>query len=333
MILLTGATGYIGSHTWTELITSGADVIGIDNFSNSNPSVCERIQQITQKEIKFKKGDVCDPIFISSIFKEFPIRSVIHFAAVKAVGESVVNPIKYYSNNIVGLLTLLEACNQYECPEFIFSSSATVYGNPIQVPINEEHPLNPTNPYGNTKWMSEIILADYARNHPNFRMALLRYFNPIGAHESGLIGEDPQGIPNNLMPYITQVAIGKLRHLQVYGDDWPTVDGTGVRDYIHVVDLAKGHLAALDYLNKKQNCITVNLGTGKGTSVLELIHAFEKANGVNIPYDIVERRSGDIATCYTDPTLANQLLAWKAEYGIERMCKDSWRWQLHSAKL
>ena len=333
MILVTGATGYIGSHTWTELLSSGEEVIGVDNFSNSIPSVCERIQQITQKEIKFKKGNICDSQFIEAIFREFPIKSVMHFAASKAVAESVDQPIQYYVNNIGGLLSLLEACKKYQCNEFIFSSSATVYGNPQQIPIDENHSLNPTNPYGNTKYMSEIILKDFANSTAHFKYASLRYFNPIGAHESGLIGEAPQGIPNNLMPYLTKVANGELDKLFIFGGDWPTPDGTGIRDYIHVTDLARGHLAALSHLKSHQKCFTVNLGTGKGTSVLNLIKAFEQVSSISIPYEIIDRRPGDIAVCYADPSLALKLIGWKADHNLMQMCQDSWRWQQMSSQI
>jgi UDP-glucose 4-epimerase len=333
LILLTGATGFIGSHTWIELMTFGMDVIGIDNFSNSNPSVCKRIQQLIGKEINFKKGDVCDSVFIESIFQEYPIHAVIHFAALKAVGESVEKPLDYYANNVMGLLNLVQACLSHQCHQFVFSSSATVYGDPLQVPIQETHPLQPTNPYGKTKWVSEMMLQDVVKANPEFHVAKLRYFNPIGAHSSGLIGEQANGIPNNLMPYLTKVAFGELDKLFIFGGDWPTHDGTGVRDYIHVTDLARGHVAALRYLNDHQQSITINLGTGKGTSVLDLIQAFEQVSSIQIPYEIVDRRAGDIAICYADPLLAEQLIGWKATYDLKQMCQDSWRWQKMSAQV
>ena len=327
MILLTGATGFIGSHTWIELMTSGMEVIGIDNFSNSNPNVCKRIQQIIGKEINFKKGDVCDSLFLESIFQEYPIHAVIHFAALKAVGASVEKPLDYYSNNVMGIINLVDTCLRHQCHQFVFSSSATVYGDPLSVPVNETHPIQPSNPYGKTKWMGEVILQDVVKSQPEFHVATLRYFNPIGAHSSGLIGEHPNGIPNNLMPYLTKVAIGELDKLFIFGGDWPTPDGTGVRDYIHVTDLARGHIAALHYLDAHQQSLTVNLGTGKGTSVLDLIQAFEQVSSIKIPYQIIDRRAGDISTCYGDPLLAEKLMGWKSMYDLKQMCQDSWRWQ------
>lgn len=333
MILLTGATGYIGSHTWAELISSGADVIGVDNFSNSNPSVCERLKKVTHKNIIFKQGNVCDGKFLEDLFQEYLIEAVIHFAALKVPSDSLKSPLSYYENNINGLIQLLSVCKKFKCDQFIFSSSANVYGNTNQVPVVENHHMSPTNPYGNTKWMGEIILRDFVHSHPNFRVATLRYFNPIGAHASGFIGEQVESTPDNLMPYITKVAVGQLDQLSIFGGDWPTHDGTGVRDYIHVVDLAKGHISALQYLQKQQKSITANLGTGKGTSVLDLVHAFESATSIKIPYKIINRRPGDIAISYADPTLANQALGWKAKYDIKQMCVDSWRWQVNSSQF
>lgn len=327
MILLTGATGYIGSHTWVELLTSGYPVVGVDNFSNSSPSVLERISTITNQAVNFQQGDVCDPIFLSKVFQKYPVESIIHFAAFKAVGESVQNPIRYYQNNINGLLTLLAIANQFKCNNFVFSSSATVYHPNNKIPYVEDMPLGSTNPYGWTKYMSEQILRDSEIAMPNLRVAYLRYFNPIGAHFSGLIGEDPRGIPNNLMPYITQVAVGKRDCLSIYGNDWPTHDGTGVRDYIHVVDLARGHIKALDYLRVKDQSLTINLGAGKGYSVLELLHTFESVSGKKIPYKFANKRHGDIAAFYADPTLAKKLMNWSVEFDLDRMCADSWRWQ------
>lgn len=327
MILLTGATGYIGSHTWVELLNAGHQVLGIDNLCNSSPVVVQRIEKITDKSIQFLEGDVRDEAFLTQLFTDHPIDLVVHFAALKAVGESVEQPLKYYQNNIDGLLTLLKVMQKKQCHQFVFSSSATVYHPNNPIPYVEGMPLGSTSPYGWTKYMSEQILRDVEASDPSWNVAYLRYFNPVGAHESGLIGEDPRGIPNNLMPYITQVAIGKRDHLSIYGGDWPTQDGTGVRDYIHVLDLARGHVKAVDYLIKQKKSLTVNLGAGKGYSVLDLVRAFEKASGKKIPYQIVARRSGDIAAFYADAQLAKELLGWSVEYDIDRMCVDSWRWQ------
>ncbi len=325
MILVTGGAGYIGSHTVVELMNKGADVVIVDNFSNSSPKALGRIEKITGKAPKFYEADVCDEIALEKIFSENEITAVIHFAGLKAVGESVQKPIEYYTNNLVSTLVLCRVMKKYGCHQIVFSSSATVYGMNNKVPYTEDMPTSATNPYGETKVMQEIMLTDMAKADPEMAVALLRYFNPIGAHESGLIGEDPNGIPNNLMPYICRVAVGKLPMLHVFGNDYDTPDGTGVRDYIHVVDLAKGHLAALDYIGKNKGVLTVNLGTGRGTSVLELVEAFEKASGAKVPYVIDPRRPGDIATCYAETGKAKDLIGWEAEYGIGRMCADSWR--------
>ena len=328
MILLTGATGYIGSHTAVELLNAGEEIVIVDDLSNSEESVIDRIETITGKRPAFYLGDVADHALLERIFQENDISAVMHFAGFKAVGESVQKPLAYYRNNLDTTLTLLETMRRFGCERFIFSSSATVYGMSEDVPFRETAPAGGcTNPYGWTKYMIEQILTDTAHANPDMSVVLLRYFNPIGAHESGLIGEKPNGIPNNLMPYITQVAVGQLDHLRVFGNDYPTHDGTGVRDYIHVVDLAKGHLAALRYSASHKGTEIINLGTGTGYSVLDVIHAFEKANGVRIPYEIAPRRSGDIAVCYADPTKAHTLLGWHTEKTLEDMCADSWRWQ------
>ena len=328
MVLLTGATGYIGSHTAVELLGAGEDAVIVDDLSNSEESVIDRIETITGKRPVFYRGNVADKSLMSRIFQENQIDAVMHFAGFKAVGESVEKPIAYYRNNIDTTLTLLETMERFGCKRFIFSSSATVYGLSEDVPFRETAPAGAcTNPYGWTKYMIEQILTDTAAANPDMSVVLLRYFNPIGAHESGLIGEKPNGIPNNLMPYITQVAVGQLDHLRVFGNDYPTPDGTGVRDYIHVVDLAKGHLAALRYSGTHKGTEIINLGTGTGYSVLDVIHAFETATGVRIPYEFAPRRSGDIAVCYADPGKALRLLGWRAEKTLEEMCADSWRWQ------
>ena len=327
-ILLTGAAGYIGSHTAVELLDAGERVVIVDDLSNSEESVIDRIGQITGARPAFYRGDVADAALISRIFEEHEITAVMHFAGFKAVGESVEKPLAYYRNNLDTTLTLLEIMLRFGCMRFIFSSSATVYGMSREVPFQETARAGGcTNPYGWTKYMIEQILTDTATANPEMSVVLLRYFNPIGAHESGLIGEKPNGIPNNLMPYITQVAVGQLERLRVFGNDYPTADGTGVRDYIHVVDLAKGHLAALKYSETHQGTEIINLGTGVGYSVLDVIHAFEAATGVHIPYEFAPRRSGDIAVCYADPTKSHQLLGWHAEKSLEDMCRDSWRWQ------
>ena len=326
-IIITGGTGYIGSHTIVELLNLDKEVIIVDNFSNSNPIVLDKIKEITNKDFKFYKIDTTKEEQLEIIFKENKIDSVIHFAAYKAVGESVEKPLEYYTNNLVNTLTVLNLMKKYNVKNFVFSSSATVYGDPHTCPITEDFPLSTTNPYGATKLMIEEMLRDIAASDSSFNIAILRYFNPVGAHESGLIGEEPNGIPNNLMPYITKVAVGKLKELSVFGGDYDTHDGTGVRDYIHVVDLAKGHIKALDKLNTNCGLVTYNLGTGNGYSVLDMVKAFSKASGQDIPYKIVDRRCGDVAKCYADPTKANNELGWKAEFGIDRMCEDSWRWQ------
>ncbi len=327
MILITGGAGYIGSHTTVELMQAGLDVLIVDNFCNSKKSVLDRIERIVGRRPEFIEADVRDRNAMKSIFSRYHFDAVIHFAGLKAVGESVEQPLRYYDNNVHGSLVLFEAMAEAGVKTLVFSSSATVYGDPHSVPISEDFPLSANNPYGRSKLIIEEILGDIARADTSWRVALLRYFNPVGAHESGLIGEDPHGIPNNLMPYITKVAIGNLAELSVFGSDYPTPDGTGVRDYIHVVDLARGHLAALKALNDSASGFTVNLGTGKGYSVLDVVKAFEKASGRKVPYKLVGRRPGDIAECYADPSLAKMLLGWQAQYGIDEMCRDSWRWQ------
>jgi UDP-glucose 4-epimerase len=325
-ILVTGGAGYIGSHTCAELLDSGFGVVVIDNLCNSDDEALKRVEKITGKSLKFYKGDVCDLNLLNQIFSENEIDAVIHFAGLKAVGESVKIPLKYYRNNVGGTFTLCEAMSKAGVTNIIFSSSATVYGSPKTVPVREDFPLSATNPYGRTKLMIEDILKDLYVANSDWNVTLLRYFNPIGAHKSGIIGENPRGIPNNLMPYITQIATGKLEKLRVFGNDYPTPDGTGIRDYIHVVDLAKGHAAALKNANTSGVHI-YNLGTGIGYSVLDVVKAFEKASGINIPYEIVPRRAGDIAEVFADPTKALNELGWKATLGIEEMCADSWRWQ------
>lgn len=326
-VLLTGAAGYIGSHTWVELIQSGYQVIGIDSFCNSSEKVLGRIEKIVDQKIHFYNGDVRDSQLIKEIFKAHQFSGVIHFAALKAVGDSVKKPLDYYGNNLDALISLLRVMQEFKVQKFVFSSSATVYGDPEQVPINESAKLHPTNPYGQTKLMGEQILRDLERADPEFRVAYLRYFNPVGAHASGLIGEDPRGHPNNLSPVVSQVAAGTLNKVMVFGNDWPTPDGTGVRDYIHVVDLARAHIRAIDYLEHGGPSVTLNLGTGIGYSVFDLIGAYERVSEKSIPFEIVGRRTGDIATCYADPHLALKLLAWKAEFDLDRMCADGWRWQ------
>ncbi|WP_409252066.1 UDP-glucose 4-epimerase GalE [Bacillus sp. SCS-153A] len=326
-ILVTGGTGYIGSHTVVELLENEYDVIIVDNYSNSKPEVLRRIHTITGKQPAFYEVDLLDKEGLDKVFSENTIDAVIHFAGLKAVGESVEKPLFYYKNNIAGTITLLEVMQQHDVKRLVFSSSATVYGVPEQVPMVEDFPLSATNPYGQTKLMIEQILRDVAVSDPSWSIALLRYFNPIGAHKSGLIGEDPNGLPNNLMPYITQVAVGKLEQLSVFGSDYPTVDGTGVRDYIHVVDLAEGHLKALDKVMAETGVEAYNLGTGKGYSVLQMVEAFEQASSRKVPYKIVERRPGDIAECFADPAKAEKELGWKAEKSLLEMCEDSWRWQ------
>lgn len=326
MILVTGGCGYIGSHTVVELAKAGEkEIVIADNLSNSKKDVLERIKEIVPVTLHFYQADIGAEADMERIFSEHPIDTVVHFAGLKAVGESVAKPILYYENNVVGTLCLLKVMARHGCKNIIFSSSATVYGPQNQPPYTEEMPTSATNPYGWTKVMQEQILRDAAVADPEFRVALLRYFNPIGAHESGLIGENPNGIPNNLLPYICKVAIGKLEKLHVFGDDYPTKDGTGVRDYIHVVDLAIGHVKALEYIRKTPGVLTVNLGTGVGYSVLDIVKAYEQASGKNIPYVIDPRRPGDIATCYANAEKAKKLLGWTAERGLLEMCKDSWR--------
>jgi len=326
-ILVTGGAGYIGAHTSVELLNDGYEVVVLDNFINSKQEAVKRIERITGKQVNLIDGDVRDHHTVERLFDAYPITGAIHFAALKSVGESVAKPLAYYRNNIEGLLCVLDVMQQRNVKQFVFSSSATVYGDPHTVPIDESFPLSATNPYGQTKLMAEQILRDLLVADASWRIATLRYFNPVGAHESGLIGEDPQGIPNNLMPYIAQVAIGRLAKLKVFGGDYPTIDGTGVRDYIHVVDLAKGHLAALATLKSADRSFTVNLGTGQGYSVLQAIQAFEKASGRPVPYEIAPRRPGDIASCYANPAAAKALLGWEAQFGLDRMCEDNWRWQ------
>ena len=326
-VLLTGGAGYIGSHTAVELVKAGYDIVIGDNFSNSKPDVIERLKQILGKDIKLYEIDFTDYEAVDKLFEVEQFDAVIHFAGLKAVGESCSIPLEYYRNNIDSTLVLLKVMKKYDVKNIVFSSSATVYGVPKEIPLRENMPTSCTNPYGWTKYMNEQILKDVAKANPQMSVILLRYFNPIGAHESGLIGEDPNGIPNNLMPYITQVATKKLPLLNVFGNDYPTKDGTGVRDYIHVVDLAKGHVKAIDFSFKNRGVEIFNLGTGKGYSVLDIVRAFEEANEVEVPYAIVERRPGDIAECYADASKAGELLNWRAEKDLVQMCKDSWRWQ------
>ena len=327
-ILVTGGAGYIGSHTCVELLNEGYEVVVLDNLCNSSEKSLERVKQITGKEAKFYKGDILDRDILKKILETENIESCIHFAGLKAVGESVAKPWEYYNNNIAGTLTLVDEMRKAGCKNIIFSSSATVYGDPAMIPITEECPKGTcTNPYGWSKSMLEQILSDIQKADPEWNVILLRYFNPIGAHKSGLIGENPNGIPNNLMPYITQVAVGKLKELGVFGDDYDTPDGTGVRDYIHVVDLAIGHVKALNKIKENVGLGIYNLGTGTGYSVLDIVKNFEAATGVKIPYSIKDRRPGDIATCYSDATKAKEELGWTAQYGIKEMCADSWNWQ------
>ena len=326
-ILVTGGAGYIGSHTCVELLNAGYDIVVVDSFCNSKPEALKRVSEITGKEFPIYNVDLLQKEELETVFSEHEIEAVIHFAGLKAVGESVAIPLRYYHNNITGTLMLCEVMQAYGVKKIVFSSSATVYGTPKRVPISEDFPLQATNPYGRTKLMIEEILRDLYVSDNEWSIALLRYFNPIGAHPSGRIGEDPNGIPNNLMPYITQVAVGKLKELRVFGNDYPTVDGTGVRDYIHVVDLAIGHVKALEKVMNTTGVEAYNLGTGRGYSVLELISAFEKVTGIKIPYKIVGRSPGDVAISYADPTKAKEELGWVATRGIEEMCRDAWRWQ------
>jgi UDP-glucose 4-epimerase len=326
-VLVTGGAGYIGTHTMVELLATGQDVVCFDNFSNSSPEAVRRVEKIAGKQLTLVEGDIRDSEALDHLLKRRPIDRVVHFAALKAVGESVAKPLAYYDNNVAGTLSLLAACQRADVRRFVFSSSATVYGNPQRLPITEDAPLSAVNPYGATKLMVERILEDLCRADPQFSAVSLRYFNPVGAHDSGTIGEDPRDIPNNLFPFITQVAVGKRPHLNVFGNDWPTRDGTGVRDYIHVVDLALGHLAALDYAQQHAGYLAVNLGTGRGTSVLEMVKAFETATGQRVPHVIAPRRAGDIAECWADASLAERLFGWRAQRTIEQMCASGWAWQ------
>lgn len=325
-ILVTGGTGYIGSHTAIELLKNGEEIVVVDNLSNSKIEMVDKIKKLSGKDFKFYEVDLLDREKLEKVFQENDIKEVIHFAGLKAVGESCEKPIEYYHNNITGTLILVDLMRKYNCKKIVFSSSATVYGDPATVPIKEDFPLSTTNPYGTTKLMIERILTDIYKSDNEWTVILLRYFNPIGAHESGEIGEDPNGIPNNLMPYINYVASGKLDHLNVFGDDYDTPDGTGVRDYIHVVDLALGHIKAIEKAREIKGIEIYNLGTGKGYSVLDIVKAFEKANNIKIKYEIVARRPGDIATCYADPSKAKRELNWEATKNLEQMCKDSWRY-------
>ena len=326
-ILVTGGAGYIGSHTCIELIKSGYEVVVVDNLCNSSLESLKRVEKLVDSNISFHKVDVRDKLALTRVFEQYSIDGVIHFAGLKAVGESVEKPIEYYDTNVGGTFILAEVMREFNCKTFVFSSSATVYGKPHTLPIKENFPLSVTNPYGRSKLMIEEFLQDVFVADGSWHIALLRYFNPVGAHKSGLIGEDPNGIPNNLIPYISQVAVGKLGKLSVFGGDYDTPDGTGVRDYIHVVDLAKGHVKALQALEDKPQVLTVNLGTGNGYSVLDMVKAFEKASGKRIPYEIVDRRPGDISICYADPAYAKEKLGWKAECNLDEMCQDTWRWQ------
>ncbi len=326
-VLVTGGAGYIGSHACVALIESGCDVVVLDNLCNSSMVALQRVQEICGVSPVFKQGDIRDRECLDQLFREHKIDAVLHFAGLKAVGESVGQPLEYYDNNVAGSLILLAAMQQAGVCNLVFSSSATVYGDPVSVPIREDFPVGPTNPYGRTKLMVEDILADWQAANPEWSVGRLRYFNPVGAHPSGRIGEDPQGTPNNLMPFVAQVAVGKREKLFVFGDDYSTLDGTGVRDYIHVMDLVEGHVVALDYIRRERGLHTINLGTGTGVSVLEMVSAFERVSGRAVPYEIVDRRPGDIATCWADPALAQELLQWKASRSLTEMCEDTWRWQ------
>jgi UDP-glucose 4-epimerase len=326
-VLLTGATGFIASHTWLALEAAGFDVVGVDDFSNSSPEVLERLRELSGRRPQFERVNVCDSRAIDAVFARRRFAAVVHFAALKAVGESTARPLAYYANNVGGLISVCDTMRRHRCTRLVYSSSATVYGDPAALPIPEDAPLRATNPYGQTKLIGEQLLADLGRAERDWRSACLRYFNPIGAHESGRIGEDPRGTPNNLVPYVAQVAIGQRPHVEVFGGDYPTPDGTGIRDYIHVTDLALGHVAALERLLAQPGSFTVNLGTGCGHSVLEVIRAYSQASGRELPYRVVGRRPGDVAACWADPSLAARLLGWRATLGLERMCEDSWRWQ------
>lgn len=332
MILVTGGTGYIGSHTCVALAQAGHEIVILDNLCNSQSSVLERLALLCGKSPSFVQGDIRDPTLLDSVFACYQITAVIHFAGLKAVGESVNQPLEYYDNNVSGSINLLKSMQKHNVRTLVFSSSATVYGNPSTVPIEEHFPLSATNPYGRSKLIIEEILGDLHESESGWNIARLRYFNPVGAHESGLIGESPKGIPNNLMPYISQVAVGMRDYLRIYGNDYPTHDGTGVRDYIHVMDLADGHVAALHYLLTRQGMLTVNLGTGRGYSVLEMVKAFEEVSHRPIPYRIEGRRTGDTAQSWADTRLAKELLGWEAHRGIEEMCRDAWRWQSSQAQ-
>lgn len=330
-VLVTGGTGYIGSHTCVELLKSGHDVVVVDNLSNSSPLSLQRIKTITGHTPEFHEVDVLDVNALRRVFSAGRFDAVIHLAGLKSVGESVAYPLRYYQKNVGGALALCEVLTEFsEVRNLVFSSSATVYGEPNSVPIREDFPLAPTNPYGRSKQMVEDVLRDLHASQPGWNIALLRYFNPVGAHESGLLGEDPNEVPNNLMPFISQVAVGKLKELSVFGNDYDTPDGTGVRDYIHVMDLAAGHVKALEKLAQNSGLITLNLGTGRGYSVLEMVTAFEQASGKPVPYRVVPRRPGDIPVCYADPSLAQQVLGWEARHGLPQMCEDAWRWQSHN---
>ena len=326
-ILLTGAAGYIASHTWLALQNAGYRVVGVDNFSNSSPVVLERLAELASAPVEFEQADVCDTAALDAVFARHRPQAVVHFAAFKAVGESVSQPLAYYRNNIGGLVNTCEVMQRHGCRRIVFSSSATVYGVPERLPLSEDAPTSTTNPYGATKLMGEQILRDVGAADPAWQTACLRYFNPVGAHPSGRIGEDPRGTPNNLMPYVAQVAVGRREKLSVFGNDYPTPDGTGVRDYIHVVDLAEGHVEALRWLLGNPGSLTVNLGTGQGYSVLDLVRAYEAASGRPVPYEIVARRPGDVAACWAEPTAARETLGWQARLDLARMCEDSWRWQ------
>lgn len=328
-VLVTGGAGYIGSHTCVALLAAGHDIVVVDNLCNSHEVALSRVERISGRELRaFHRIDVRDGAALEDVFSQHPIDAVIHFAALKAVGDSVARPLDYYDNNVGGTMAVARAMNAAGVRRLVFSSSATVYGDPVAVPVREEFPTAPSNPYGWTKWMMEHVLGEVSRSDPRWHVVLLRYFNPVGAHSSGLIGEDPDGVPNNLMPFLSQVAVGRLPELKVFGGDYPTIDGTGVRDYIHVEDLAHGHVRALERLEDLPGVTTLNLGTGSGYSVLEILRAFEAASGRGIPFRIVERRPGDVAECWADPSRAAELLGWRATRGLEAMCADAWRWQV-----
>lgn len=332
IVLVTGGAGFIGSHTVVELLQAGYDVVVMDNLSNSNEESLRRVKKITGKDFPFEKVDLRDEAGLERLFSTYNVTSVIHFAGLKAVGESNSMPLEYYDNNVCGTVLLLRVMARHNVKNIVFSSSATVYGDPATVPITEAFPLSATNPYGRTKLLIEEIMRELHKSDPSWNIVLLRYFNPVGAHPSGTIGEDPRGTPNNLLPYVTQVAIGRREFVSVFGNDYKTPDGTGVRDYIHVVDLAKGHIAAVKKLSSNPGCLAVNLGTGTGYSVLQMIEAIRKASGKEVPYKIVARRPGDVATCYADPSFAEKTLGWKAEKGLDEMCADAWRWQSSNPK-